>query len=92
MPARGCSPGGAIRYHNQRDELVAIQDFPIIRAEREAAKSRGKNTKLETATYTDEDIAQIDRELEQEVPRGATPRYWEDTRSASGSTPWSRGR
>ena len=68
-----------IRYHNQRDELVAIQDFPIIRAEREAAKSRGKNTKLETATYTDEDIAQIDRELEQEVPRGATPRYWEDT-------------
>ena len=68
-----------LRYYNQDDEVVAIQSFPIIRAEREEAKSRGTNTKLKTATYTDEEIAQIDRELEQEIPRGATPRYWEDT-------------
>lgn len=68
-----------VRYYNQNDEVVAIQSFPIIRAEREAARSRGTNSKLKTATYTDEEIAQIDRELEQEVPRGAAPRYWEDT-------------
>ena len=67
-----------IRYYNQNDEPVAIQSFPIIRAEREAAKSRGTNQKLETATYTDQQIAQIDSELEHEIPRGGTPRYWED--------------
>ena len=60
-----------IRYYNQNDEVVAIHSFPIIRAEREAAKSRGTNSKLRIATYTDEEIAQIDRELEQEIPRGA---------------------
>ncbi|KQW42652.1 hypothetical protein ASC77_23615 [Nocardioides sp. Root1257] len=68
-----------LRYYNQRDELVAIQDFPIIRAEREAAKSRGTNTELQKATYTDEQVAELDAELEREVPRGGEPRYWEDT-------------
>jgi acyl dehydratase len=68
-----------IRYYNQNDEPVAIHSFPIIRAEREAAKSRGTQTKLRVATYSDEEIAQIDRELEQEIPRGAEPRCWEDT-------------
>jgi acyl dehydratase len=68
-----------LRYYNQNDELVAIEDFPIIRAERQAAKANSTSAKLEKATYTDEEIAQIDRELEQEIARGATPRYWEDT-------------
>jgi acyl dehydratase len=68
-----------IRYYNQRDEVVAIQSFPIIRAEREEAKSKGTNKPLTTATYTDEEIAHIDHELEQEQPRGSEPRYWEDT-------------
>lgn len=68
-----------IRYYNQNDEVVAIHSFPIIRAEREAAKSRGTNSQLRIATYTDEEIAQIDRELEREIPRGPKPRYWEDT-------------
>ena len=35
-----------VRYYNQNDEVVAIQSFPIIRAEREAAKSRGTNSQL----------------------------------------------
>jgi acyl dehydratase len=68
-----------IRYYNQNDELVAVQRFPIIRAEREEAKGRGKNSGVRKATYTDEEIAQIDKELEEEIPRGAAPRYWEDT-------------
>ncbi len=68
-----------IRYYNQNDEVVAVQTFPIIRAEREAAKSHGTNSKLEPATYSDELIALIDSELAQEAARGGTPRYWEDT-------------
>jgi len=72
-----------IRVYNQREELVGIQIFPVIRAEREEAKSRGKYKAIEKATYTPEEIAQIDAELELEVPRGATPRFWEDTEVGS---------
>lgn len=68
-----------ICFYNQNDELVAIQNFPVVRAEREEAKSRGKYSNVQKATYTDEEIAQIDKELEEEVPRGGTPRHWEDT-------------
>ncbi len=80
-----------IRYYNQENEVVAIQSFPIIRAEREAAKSRGTNSQLTTATYTDEEIAQIDAELEREIPRGATPRYWEDTEIGEAVDPAVKG-
>ena len=63
-----------IRFYNQNDELVAIQVMPIIRAEREESKKRGKYSSIERATYTETDIAQIDKELENELPRSATPR------------------
>jgi acyl dehydratase len=68
-----------ICFYNQNDELVAKQHMPVIRAERESAKKTGKYTSIEKSTYTDEEIAQIDKELEGEIPRGGTPRYWEDT-------------
>ena len=67
-----------ISFYNQNGELVAIQIMPVIRAEREESKKRGKYTDTKKSMYTDEAIAQIDRELEAEVPRGANPRYWED--------------
>jgi acyl dehydratase len=67
-----------IRFYNQNDELVAKQHMPVIRAEREAAKKGGKYTDIKKVTYSDEEIAQIDKEYKQEVPRGATPRYWEE--------------
>lgn len=68
-----------ICFYNQKEELVAIQIFPVIRAEREEAKARGKYRNVQKAKYTEAEIAQIDKELEEEVPRGAKPRYWEDT-------------
>lgn len=66
-----------IRFYNQRDELVAIQHMPVIRAEREESKKRGKYTDTRMAAYTDAELDQIDKEFEAEVPRGGTPRYWE---------------
>ena len=62
-----------IRFYNQNDELVAIQVMPIIRAEREESKKRGKYSSIEPATYTEADIAQIDKELENELPRAQPP-------------------
>lgn len=67
-----------IRYYNQHDELVAIQVMPIFRMERGESKETGKNTAVETATYTPEEIEQIDRELDSEKPRGSRTRHWED--------------
>jgi acyl dehydratase len=66
-----------IKFYNQNDELVAIQTMPVIRAEREESKKRGKYTSIPKAVYTAEEIEQIDKELEGEIPRGANPRYWE---------------
>jgi acyl dehydratase len=68
-----------ISFYNQRDELVAIQHMPVIRAEREESKKRGKYTQTKKSTYTDEELAQIDAELDAEVPRGGEPRHWEKT-------------
>ncbi len=67
-----------ICYYNQNDELVAVQFFPVIRAEREEAKSRGKYSDKKKATYSDEEITQLDNEFEAEVARGGTPRLWDD--------------
>ncbi|MGH2370836.1 MAG: FAS1-like dehydratase domain-containing protein [Chloroflexota bacterium] len=80
-----------IRFYNQSDELVAIQVMPVIRAEREESKKRGKYTNIKRSTYTDEEIAQIDAELEAELPRGATPRYWEETEVGEQTAPVVKG-
>lgn len=80
-----------LRFYNQDDELVAIQHMPVIRAERASAKKTGKYTDLEMATYTEEDIAQIDREFEAEKPRGAETRYWEDTEIGEPTDPIVKG-
>jgi acyl dehydratase len=80
-----------IRFYNQHDELVAIQTMPVIRAEREESKKRGKYTQVQKATYTDEEIAQIDAELEAEVPRGGKPRYWEQTEVGEALDPAVKG-
>lgn len=74
-----------IRFYNQREELVAI------RAEREESKKRGKYTQVEKVTYTDEEIAQIDAELEREVPRGARPRWWENVEVGEALDPVVKG-
>ncbi|MDH6293297.1 FAS1-like dehydratase domain-containing protein [Rhodococcus opacus] len=67
-----------IKFYNQNDELVAIQIMPAFRMERGDGKSTGKNSERVAATYTPEEIAQIDAEIKAEKPRGATPRNWED--------------
>jgi acyl dehydratase len=67
-----------LRFYNQDDELVAIQVMPIIRMEREDSKQTGKYASRKKSSYTAQDIAQIDKELKAEIPRGGIPRYWED--------------
>ena len=80
-----------IRFYNQRDELVAIQIMPIIRVEREESKKRGKNSGRQKMTYTVEEIAAIDKEMGNETPRGATPRYWESVNVGDALDPVVKG-
>jgi acyl dehydratase len=63
---------------NQHAEVVAIQKTILIATERKQSRERGKYMRIEPATYTAEQIAEIDAIYAAEGPRGATPRYWED--------------
>lgn len=63
---------------NQRAEVVAVLRTILIATERKKSRERGKYMNIEPATYTDDEIAEIDRIYESEGPRGAEPRYYED--------------
>jgi acyl dehydratase len=63
---------------NQRGEIVAVYRYREILTERKTAAKKGKYMSIEPTQYTDEDIAKIDAIYEQDVPRGATPWYYED--------------
>jgi hypothetical protein len=63
---------------NQRAEIVAITRMLAIHTERKTARDRGKYADIEPATYTEEQIAELDAIYAEEKPRGAEPRYWED--------------
>ena len=66
-------------YRNQNDELVAKFICSRMRFERGEMQKRREGRKIELPhPWTPEELAQIDRDILAEVPRGATPRYWED--------------
>lgn len=63
---------------NQRGEIAAIDRTIVIATERKQSRKRGKYMNIEPATYTDEQIAEIDAIYATEGPRGSTPRHYED--------------
>ena len=63
---------------NQDAEVLAVHRMVGIYAERRSAKERGSNSTIELASYTDEELAQIDAIYAAEQRRGSAPRYWED--------------
>lgn len=67
-----------IVYFNQLDEVVAKTIGWSIRAERGASQKKGKYGGIRVHKYSDQEIEAINQMYENEVIRGATPRYWED--------------
>ena len=63
---------------NQNGEVVCVHRNLLVHAERSTASKRGKYKNTEPASYTDEDLAEIDAIYAAEKVRGAEPRYWED--------------
>lgn len=69
-----------LRFFDQNEALVATQLMSVIRPERDAAKKNGKYASLERAKYSVEEIAEIDREIDSQAPRGARELWWDDVR------------
>ncbi|MGH9027306.1 MAG: hypothetical protein ACRDWD_14500 [Acidimicrobiia bacterium] len=60
--------------------LLSAQFRCMVRVEREKARDRSRDTKAVIADpYTEKQLAEIDAQYANEAPRGAEPRYWEDT-------------
>lgn len=76
---------------NQRAEIVAISRTLAIHTERKTAREKGKYSAIEPATYTDEDIAEIDAVYAAEHVQGAEKRWWEDVNVGDVLTPMAKG-
>jgi len=76
---------------NQRAEIVAISRTLAIHTERKTAREKGKYSKIEPATYTDDDIAEIDEVYAAEEPRGSETRWWEDVEVGEVIRPMAKG-
>jgi acyl dehydratase len=57
---------------------LAEHHFWFVHAERDTAEKTGKEKKIETPTWSEDEIAEIDAAVLAEVARGAEPRYWDD--------------
>jgi acyl dehydratase len=62
----------------QRGEVVAVNRMIAIMTERKESRERGKYMSIEPASYTDDDIAEIDAIYAAERRRGAEPRWFEN--------------
>jgi hypothetical protein len=62
-----------------------------IHTERKTAREKGKYAAIEPATYTDEDIEELDEVYAGEEIRGADTRWWEDVTVGDALTPMAKG-
>jgi len=71
--------------------LLSAQCRLMIRTERGKARDRGKHDAVEVEAYTDDQIAEIERQYASERPRGADPRWWEDVEEGDEVGPLVKG-
>ena len=76
---------------NQRAEIVAISRTLAIHTERKAAREKGKYAAIEPASYTDEQLAELDAVYAAEGRRGDETRYWEDVEVGEAIQPMAKG-
>jgi acyl dehydratase len=70
------------RYYNQRNELVAIHEWSVMRFDRALARKKkegGKYDKIQLPhRWTEEELRKIEEEVLSERNRGSQLRYYED--------------
>ncbi|MHB8577253.1 MAG: FAS1-like dehydratase domain-containing protein [Dehalococcoidia bacterium] len=65
-------------YVNGRGELVAVDRFQFVRAERDAAVKERRYLEIPATHYDDDQLREIDEAYAHEFRRGPQPLYWED--------------
>lgn len=69
-------------YYNQREELVAVNKWTVIRFDRNQARKKSKGGKYSDLVlphpWTEEQLRQLEEEVLAEQARGSKTRYWED--------------
>jgi acyl dehydratase len=63
---------------NQDAEVICVRRTLLVHSERATAAKRGKYMDIQPASYSNEDLAEIDAIYAGEQVRGAEPRHWED--------------
>lgn len=76
---------------NQHGQVVGVYRTLRVETERKKSRQKGKYASIEPASYTDEDYERIDAIYEQEGPRGADRRYFEDVKEGDELTPMVKG-
>jgi acyl dehydratase len=76
---------------NQFGEVLGVYRILRVLTERKESRSLGKYAAIEPAHYTDADYERIDGIYEQERPRGAEKRYWEDVEIGDELDPMVKG-
>lgn len=80
-----------VLHVDRRGEPVAVRYESYVNAERGGSKKAGKHDDIKRQTYTDDDIAEINRLYAAEERRGADPRYWEDVTVGDALVPIVKG-
>ena len=69
----------AIDYANKADSRpLAEHHFWFVHAERETAAKTGKEKEIERASWSADEVAEIDEAVLREQARGPEPRFWDD--------------
>lgn len=81
------------KYRDPDGQVLSTLHSHVFRIEREKGKSTGKYKDIQPQSYTDEDLATIEAQLDQEkaARRGAEPRYFEDVKIGDPMTPVIKG-
>ena len=80
------------RYLNQRGELVSKAKTWLVRAERPAARERGKYHSLTLPhPWSDEEVAKVEADVLAERSRGGEVRFWEDVEVGEALPPVTKG-
>lgn len=78
-------------YVNQDGQLVAVDRYHFVRAERDSAAKTKKYFHLEPPSYTEAMLREIDEAYAAQERRGAEPRYWEDVAEGQELRPMVKG-
>ncbi len=80
------------KFINQRGELVSKAKTWLVRAERPAARKKGKYKGITLPhPWTEKELQKVEDDVLAEKPRGAEPRFWEDVKVGQELEPVTKG-